>query len=165
MSPFRLRPASKNKAWPSDIALRIEAKRARRAVCLCHILLGVAVSATSTAEAESNSRSAATENGIYTVTIQPSDSEIPIAKRHAWKISIQDRTGGAIQPTQLAFYGGMPAHGHGLPSAPRVTRELAPGIYLVEGVLFNMHGNWEIVVGVVGPAGADKAIFKTISTL
>jgi hypothetical protein len=27
-------------------------------------------------------------------------------------------------------------------------------------VVFNMHGDWEIVVGVVGPAGPDKATFE-----
>ena len=126
---------------------------------LCRVLLGLAVLMAFAAAAESIERSISTENGIYTVTIRPGDSQIPVGKRHPWTVSIRDRDGAPIRPSQLAFYGGMPAHGHGLPSAPRVTRELSLGTYLVEGVLFNMHGEWQIVIGVVGSAGVDKAVF------
>ena len=90
--------------------------------------------------------------GLYTVALAPVPEEIPIGIRHAWTVSVEDAEGRAVQPDQLAFYGGMPGHGHGLPSSPRVTRELRPGTYLVEGVVFNMHGDWELIVGVVGPA-------------
>ena len=79
----------------------------------------------------------------------------------------QDRNEVPLQPTQLAFCGGIRAHGHVLPSAPPVTRELGPSTYLVEGVLFNIHGDREIVFGVVGPTGADKTIrrFGLLQTL
>ena len=101
-----------------------------------------------------------TENGLYTIRILPQMADIPIAERHAWTVTIRNQQGHAVQPSQLAFYGGMRGHGHGLPSTPKVTRELEPGTYLVEGVLFNMHGDWEIVVGVVGPPGPDKVTFE-----
>lgn len=104
--------------------------------------------------------SKSTDRGLYEIRIEPLDADIPIARRHAWTVTIRDRDGDAVQPTKLAFYGGMRGHGHGLPSAPRITRELEPGIYLVDGVLFNMHGEWEIVVGVVGSAGPDKVTFE-----
>jgi len=100
------------------------------------------------------------ESDLYTIVIEPRAGDIPIAERHAWTIEIRDGKGAPVEPTQLAFYGGMPGHGHGLPSAPRVTQRLEPGVYLVEGVVFNMYGEWDLVVGVVGPAGPDKAQFR-----
>jgi len=40
----------------------------------------------------------------------------------------------------------MPAHGHGLPSQPKVTQYLGGGQYLVEGMLFGMAGGWQLNV-------------------
>ena len=42
--------------------------------------------------------------------------------------------------------GGMPIQDHGLPTQPRVTREIAPGYYLLEGLRFHMPGSWELVI-------------------
>jgi len=39
----------------------------------------------------------------------------------------------------------MPMHDHGFPTAPRVTKELGNGTYLLEGVKFNMPGWWQFV--------------------
>ena len=60
--------------------------------------------------------------------------------------------------------GGMPAHGHGFNTAPRVTRELDDGAFLVEGVRFHMGGDWELYAGVVEPDGADRAVVKIVVT-
>jgi cytochrome c peroxidase len=60
-------------------------------------------------------------------------------------------------PTQLVFDGGMPGHGHGLPSVPEATRLLPTGDLLIEGVAFNMNGRWQWRIGVAGPAGWDTA--------
>lgn len=125
-------------------------------------MLGIVVSNAGCADTADASAgwSKSTEGGLYEIKIRPRTASIPIAERHSWTVTIRDQDDVAVQPTQLAFYGGMRGHGHGLPSTPRVTRELEPGTYLVEGVLFNMHGEWEMFVGVVGPAGPDKAEFE-----
>ena len=47
----------------------------------------------------------------------------------------------------------MPQHGHGLPTRPQVTRELADGTYLIEGMKFSMTGWWEIKLAIDSPAG------------
>jgi hypothetical protein len=67
--------------------------------------------------------------------------------------------GEPFAPTRLAFDAAMPQHGHGLPTAPRVTRALGDGRFLVEGVKFQMGGDWTLRVEVVGPSGADVAVF------
>ena len=127
---------------------------------LVGILLGLVLLLVSAGPLPAAALAKQTDAGLYRVVIGPRSGDIPIAERHAWTIEIRDGDGAPIEPTQLAFYGGMPGHGHGLPSAPRVTQRLEPGVYLVEGVVFNMYGEWELVVGVVGPAGPDKALFE-----
>ena len=42
----------------------------------------------------------------------------------------------------------MPGHVHGLPTKPRVTSQLAPGVYVVEGLKFQMRGWWVIDLAV-----------------
>ena len=54
----------------------------------------------------------------------------------------------------------MPEHDHGLPTAPRVTRELEPGRYLLEGVRFHMGGRWELILQIETAGAADTARFE-----
>ncbi len=98
-----------------------------------------------------------TQAGKYEVVLQKPDEGVRLNEIQSWTVTVQDDQGGPVIPRSLVFLGGMPGHGHGLSSLPRVTQQLSPGRYLVEGVLFNMYGDWEIVIGVVGDAGPDKA--------
>lgn len=102
---------------------------------------------------------AVTEAGHYRVRLLPLESPVPLNRFHDWEVLVEDRDGQPVDPRQLAVYGGMPGHGHGLPSAPRVEERLAPGRFRVSGLRFNMAGNWELFVGINGPAGADKVRF------
>ena len=54
----------------------------------------------------------------------------------------------------------MPQHGHGLPTRPRVTRNLGDGVYEIEGVRFNMGGWWELKLAIDSAAGADSVTFN-----
>jgi hypothetical protein len=99
------------------------------------------------------------ESGLYRVAIAPEGGTIPLRAMHAWVVEVATAAGEPFEPTRLAFDGGMPQHGHGFPSAPRVTRSLGTGRFLVEGVKFNMGGDWTLRVEVVGPSGADVAVF------
>ena len=63
-------------------------------------------------------------------------------------------TGAAI-----AIAGGMPGHGHGLPTQPQVTEELGGGRYRIEGVKLNMVGAWVIEVFVQTAALRDRLRF------
>jgi len=99
------------------------------------------------------------EAGLYRVTIAPETGAIPLGTIHSWVVEVETAAGEPFVPTRLAFDGGMPQHGHGLPTAPRVTRSLGAGRFLVEGVRFHMGGDWTLRVEVVGPPGADVAVF------
>ena len=58
--------------------------------------------------------------------------------------------------------GGMPMHKHGLPTAPRMTKGLGQGSYLIEGMKFSMAGWWEIIIEVGQGFDQDKATFNLI---
>jgi hypothetical protein len=67
-----------------------------------------------------------------------------------------------VAQARIQVDGGMPQHGHGLPTKPQVTRELPDGGYLIEGMKFSMTGWWEIKLAIDGPAGADRVTFNTV---
>ena len=68
-------------------------------------------------------------------------TKVPLNEIHRWVLVVEDQAG---QPVEAEFkvVGHMPGHVHGLPTAPQVTQQLAPGVYLVEGVKFQMRGWW-----------------------
>ncbi len=56
----------------------------------------------------------------------------------------------------------MPQHGHGLPTAPQVTKNLGDGRYRIEGVKFNMSGWWTFEVAVDSADGSDSVTFNIV---
>ena len=99
------------------------------------------------------------EGGLYLAGLRSQDGEVPIGRMHSWVFHVETVEGTFFQPVRLAVSGGMPQHGHGFVTEPRVTRVLGNGDFLVEGVKFHMAGDWTFRFEVVGPAGPDVAIF------
>jgi hypothetical protein len=87
---------------------------------------------------------------------------IAINKMHAWEIQLSSPSGEAVPGARISVGGGMPQHGHGFPTQPRVTRELGDGRYLLEGMKFSMPGWWEIKLKVDAASGTDEVTFNTI---
>ena len=105
------------------------------------------------------------EGGHFQVTVAPMSRFMALNSIHNWSIAIRDRqTGEPVDGATLAFDGGMPAHDHGFPTDPRVTRRIGPGLYLVEGVKFNMTGWWEFLVEIELDGLTDRALFNLIVT-
>ncbi len=67
---------------------------------------------------------------------------------HNWELVFNTADGFPISGAQVSVVGGMPDHDHGLPTAPVVTREIAPGRYLLEGIRFHMPGRWLLTIDV-----------------
>ena len=103
-----------------------------------------------------------TAAGIYRVALQPPAQTPAINQMHAWKVTLATPDGAPVRAANFKVDGGMPQHGHGLPTKPRVTRELEPGTYLLEGVKFSMTGWWEVKLAVDAARGADKVTFNTV---
>ncbi|MFO1270066.1 MAG: FixH family protein [Rubrivivax sp.] len=98
----------------------------------------------------------------YIVTLQPPPRPAAINQLHAWQVRLATPAGAPVAQARIRVDGGMPQHGHGLPTRPEVTRELPDGGYLVEGMKFSMTGWWEIKLAIDGPAGADRVTFNTV---
>lgn len=105
------------------------------------------------------SRSHASDHGLYAVTIAPSLDPIPVGQLHAWTVAVT-LPDGSPTTADVVFDGGMPQHGHGLPTVPKVMGADAEGRAIVGGVRFSMPGWWELKVQVHGAAGDDTATFN-----
>ena len=97
--------------------------------------------------------------GRYVATLEPAKPLHP-RQMQTVRVRVRDAEGRAIDEAQISVDGGMPQHGHGLPTRPRVTRNLGNGIYEIEGVRFNMGGWWEFKLTIAGSRGADTVTFN-----
>jgi hypothetical protein len=98
----------------------------------------------------------------FVAVMQPPTSVPAINQMHSWQIKLASPDGQPVTNARIEVDGGMPQHGHGLPTHPQVTRELVDGTYLLEGMKFSMTGWWEIRLTVQTPSGVDKVTFNTI---
>ena len=103
-----------------------------------------------------------TVGGVYRVTLVPPKAAPAINQMHSWQVKLASPDGSPVHDARFAVDGGMPQHGHGLPTQPRVTREIADGTYALEGMKFSMTGWWEVKLAIQGPLGADKVTFNTV---
>ena len=106
------------------------------------------------------SRTRTSESGFYRATIKPQGDSIPQGKLQRWTLHLETASGAPVDSASIAVDGGMPQHGHGLPTKPRVTRHLGGGDHLVEGMKFNMSGWWVVKFRVAAAAGSDSVVFN-----
>ena len=84
-----------------------------------------------------------TESG-WTIYVDTSINPLRINTMHSWQIRVIDSESKPVTMASVSIEGGMPEHDHGLPTLPKVTSEISPGTYLLQGVRFHMPGRWEI---------------------
>jgi hypothetical protein len=106
------------------------------------------------------SRTRVSEGGRYRATIHPQGDSIPQGKLQRWTLHLETAAGTPVDSARMTVDGGMPQHGHGLPTKPQVTRVLGNGDHLVEGMKFNMGGWWVVKFGVDAAAGRDSVVFN-----
>jgi hypothetical protein len=97
--------------------------------------------------------------GFYTAALI-ADEPLRTKTLQAVRIAVADAAGTPVEGATITIDGGMPAHGHGLPTRPRITRELGGGEYLVEGLRFNMGGWWVLEFDVVTANAGDRVTFN-----
>jgi hypothetical protein len=103
-----------------------------------------------------------TAQKLYTAELHSLAEPIQINQMHSWEIKLNTPSGAPVLGAHIGVDGGMPQHGHGFPTRPRVTRELGEGRYLLEGMKFSMTGWWEIKLKIQAVAGNDDITFNTI---
>jgi hypothetical protein len=100
------------------------------------------------------------DGGLYRAVIRPDGDSIPRGKLQSWTLHLENAAGNPIDSASIVVDGGMPQHGHGLPTKPRVTTALGNGDHRVEGMKFNMGGWWVVKFRVGAAAGRDSVIFN-----
>lgn len=85
---------------------------------------------------------------------------IPLHSLHEWNLLLANTEGQKITQASIEFSGHMPGHVHGLPTQPRITNELSPGVYKIEGVKFQMSGWWVIDLNITANGVSDTLRFN-----
>ena len=96
----------------------------------------------------------------YTVYLKPVEEPLRLRKLQNLRVLVLDPMGRPVDGARISVDGGMPEHGHGLPTQPRVKASLGGGAYDIEGVRFSMGGWWEIKLAIESPQGADRVTFN-----
>ena len=100
------------------------------------------------------------DNGLYTVSFVPSDGEPTTGPISVWHLKVTDKSGNPVTGAEITVDGGMPAHGHGLPTSPAPTGEVEPGVYAIDGIKFSMVGHWVFDLTIKSQAGEDTVRFN-----
>ena len=108
------------------------------------------------------SRERISDGGAFRVSIRTTRSRPPLRKIHPWMVRVLDRSGAPVEGAQIEVAGGMPAHDHGFPTSPRMTKRIGNGTYLIDGVSFNMAGWWEFRLTIQAGAIADEVRFNVV---
>lgn len=105
-------------------------------------------------------RTRVSEGARYRATIRPDGDSVPQGRLQRWTLHLETANGLPVDSAVITIDGGMPQHGHGLPTRPRVTRAMGNGDHLVEGIKFNMRGWWVIKFRVNSATGQDSLVFN-----
>ena len=143
--------------WDSPVRLRSACRPPGAGLLLlCWMLLWPSIGQAAAAEPAAWQP---TERGVYQGFLVPQvavdGTAHPIGALHSWVLGIRDRHGHPFVPGTITISGGMPAHGHGLPTQPQAAQHLGDGRFRIDGVLFNMPGEWVLQASVTGPDGLD----------
>lgn len=101
-----------------------------------------------------------TDAGLYTASLDTGKQPVAVGTMLSFILTLKDIKGRPVEHAVIAIDGGMPQHGHGLPTRPRVTAALGDGRYRIDGVKFNMSGWWTFTVHADAPSGSDTSTFN-----
>jgi hypothetical protein len=111
------------------------------------------------AEAEFGFGPRTSGSGAYRATLDPVQP-IRMGRMQTMRLQLSNGSGQPLDGATVTVDGGMPQHGHGLPTSPRVTRNAGGGVYEVEGMKFNMGGWWVVKFRIDSAAGTDSVVFN-----
>lgn len=105
-------------------------------------------------------RTRQTEKSLYAISIAPENEAFDRSVMHSWFVTVTTPDGKPVTGAKFNISGGMPRHGHGLPTEPQVTKDFGDGRYLLEGVKFTMFGWWEFGFDIDAGQGKDRVVFN-----
>ena len=98
------------------------------------------------------------EAGHFQVTLECALLPVPMNKIHSWTLSVMNAAGAPVDGTTFAIDARAPIIDRIMPTAPRVTRALGSGRYLIEGMKFDMAGRWRLQVSIQAGADSDRFV-------
>jgi hypothetical protein len=101
-----------------------------------------------------------TDNGLFNVSWRSDTDDVPLNQMHTWTLTVTTPDGAPVENAEIIVDGGMPQHGHGLPTSPQVTEYLGNGEYRVEGLRFQMTGWWEVKFNITADGQTDSITFN-----
>lgn len=124
-----------------------------------HHSMGFEAGSRPTGEREYGFGDRLSRSGLYRVRAETPEP-IRVGRIHEMRVHVETADGRPAEDATLSVDGGMPEHGHGLPTHPQVTAHLGGGEYLVEGMKYNMGGWWVVRVRIESASGADEVVFN-----
>jgi hypothetical protein len=103
-----------------------------------------------------------TDNGLFRVSYVSDLDPIAINQMQSWILHVETADGQPVENAAISVGGGMPQHGHGLPTRPQVTEYLGDGNYRVEGLRFQMGGWWEVSFSIDDGSQQDTITFNIV---
>lgn len=97
---------------------------------------------------------------LYKVSYTSEPAAVPVNTIHSWKLKVETAEGQPVKNAKITLKGLMPEHGHGMPTQPKVTKNLGDGTYLVEGMKFSMPGWWVITFHIKAGGKTDSITFN-----
>ena len=82
-------------------------------------------------------------NGHFHLRVLPEDGKVPLNSHHSWIIEVESDVGDPVELRGLAVSG--------------VTEYLGGGRYMVDGLMFNMHGEWQLNLSLSDGVAQDHA--------
>lgn len=103
------------------------------------------------------------DEDVFQIAMVSGQVPIPTSKVHFWSVHLSGAGGAPVFGATIKIDGGMPEHGHGLPTAPRAEAAATPGDYVIKGMKFSMPGWWVLKLDIRAPDGrTDKITFNLI---
>ena len=116
---------------------------------------------TKTATKEVFPREVLTEAGGYSVAYVPAPDPIPLNREFSIALSVYsaDDTEEKLMDVEVLASAEMPEHDHGMPQEPLMEDD-GNGGYTASGMLFQMSGDWDILVWVTEEGSTELAVFS-----
>jgi len=101
-------------------------------------------------------RSVVSNGGTYTVAFETMPASIPLNEPFTVVFKVSARSGAAVEGARLEIDARMPAHGHGMNRAPKLSKT-PDGSNRAEGMLFHMPGHWEMYIDITQGGRSERA--------
>lgn len=100
--------------------------------------------------------------GLYSVSLAPEKAPVKQGPLQSFILTVKTPSGQPVEGAAISIDGGMPKHGHGLPTKPSMTADLGQGRYRIEGFKFTMSGWWQLRFTIKAATGEDEADFNIV---